>query len=192
MKYFPTLIWSLYREMPLSLEKHDRREDDMRSSASFALLFMLALLFLSGEAKAQSAGVTDRSEAINQPAPIERIAGEAIASDELARSAWLDTTMAHVATADVATSQKIAPDDPADGGNATTSRESGRPLERAMPAGATFMHLAANTMAVDFKSRDRRTFRANPSTAPRAPMALSLLTISLIVLALFEHRRRQP
>src|SRR5690348_2476020 len=106
--------------MPRSLGRHDRREDDMRSSASFALLFVL-ILFLSGEAKAQSAGVTDRSEAINQqPAPIERIAGQTIASDELARSAWLDTTMAHAATGDAATSKKIAPNDSADGGNATT------------------------------------------------------------------------
>jgi hypothetical protein len=147
----------------------------MRSITSFALLFMLTLVFLNGEAKAQSASGQDRWEMPGQPVA----AADGIEGDARANSGWLDATVMDATGRDNAAALR---------GSALVARPSGQ----TSPVDTPFMRLAANTMAVDFKRQDRPAFGVIPSVVMRAPTALSLLTISLVVLILFEHRRRQP
>lgn len=157
----------------------------MRPSASFALLFMLTLVFLNGAAEAQSAGPAGQSGVTAPRATVENAVEnvETMVGDTLANSTWIDMVTADV-TADATPGDadgldKIAVANAADRGHAPSVN---------MPV----MQLAASTMAVNFKARDRAGFGATSSAAMRMPTALSLLTISLIVLTLFEHRRRQP
>ena len=179
----------------------------MRPSASVALLFMLALAFMNGEAKAESAGPVGQGDMTAQPAVVENTVEsvENIADDTLANSTWIDMVTSDVtagAIADVTTHVTAGASagdadrqDKAAAINAANQGAINRDAlnrDHAPSVNPPVMHLAASTMAVNFKTRDRGTFGITPPAAMRMPTALSLLTISLIVLALFEHRRRQP
>ena len=162
----------------------------MRSSASFALLFMLTFVFLNGTAAAQSAGPAGQSSMTAQPTTVEHSPDtvENMVGDTLANSTWLDM-VANDATNDVTAGDagrldKIAA--------ANVANRDNVPSVTAPSFNKPVMQLAASTMAVNFKTRDRTEPGDTSSAVMRMPTALSLLTISLIVLTLFEHRRRQP
>lgn len=157
----------------------------MRSNTSFALLFMLTLAFLTGEAKAQSAGPAGQGDIVAQPATVENIVEnvENIAGDTLANSTWID-----MVTADATTGVTAGDADRLDKLDAANAEN----RDYAPSVNPPVMQLVASTMAVNFGTRDRTAFGTNSSIVMRMPTALSLLTISLIVLTLFEHRRRQP
>jgi hypothetical protein len=156
----------------------------MKSGISVALLSLLTLIFLGGETNAAS--LDQRSQVTPaQSWNDDTGLADATAADISDTDEWVEFSNASdPAKLDVAS----IPDQP----NADSDR-AGSGRSATGPADHSLMRLAASTMSAEFfRTGDRHAFKTVSSSVVRVPTALSLLTICLVVLALFEHRRRQP